>query len=390
MVSGLIQPDSGQWTLAHWQGILIARVAEALRTKPPVAQRFLARSAVEADRRFTAGAQYKDSTRHYYEVAHQEYLTRAAGRDPRAGGRGMSGTSYGVDPVRRKTRAMRPWDWSFPSRPMSHREVISAQPGDRHRAAAAAHGARHRARRLVLRRELGAGGRGRAGWPSYAVSLRGHGGSGGARHLRTTTTRDYVHDVMQTIIELPEPPVLIGHSMGAIVAQLVAERYPLRGLVLLTPAPMHSAVGDLVRDREGPAGRPRARGGRAARCRWSRTSSSRASTPRPRAPTPTAPRSESPLVQWELLLRRTVGPVRCPVLVIGTPSDRLVRPADVQRTAESYGVEPVWFPGIGHDVMLDAGLGPRARHRARVLRRPPGLGHGPRPMNADQDGSGVR
>ena len=29
VVSGLIQPDSGQWTLAHWQGVLLARVAEA-------------------------------------------------------------------------------------------------------------------------------------------------------------------------------------------------------------------------------------------------------------------------------------------------------------------------------------------------------------------------
>jgi hypothetical protein len=74
VVSGLIQPDSGQWTLAHWQGVLIARVAEALRTRPSVARAFLARAAVEADRRYTAGAEYKDSTRHYYEVAHQNYL----------------------------------------------------------------------------------------------------------------------------------------------------------------------------------------------------------------------------------------------------------------------------------------------------------------------------
>jgi cation diffusion facilitator CzcD-associated flavoprotein CzcO len=73
-VSGLIQPDSGQWTLAHWQGVLIARVAEALRTRPHDAQRFLARAASEADRRYSAGARYKDSTRHYYEVAHQDYL----------------------------------------------------------------------------------------------------------------------------------------------------------------------------------------------------------------------------------------------------------------------------------------------------------------------------
>jgi cation diffusion facilitator CzcD-associated flavoprotein CzcO len=74
VVSGLIQPDSGQWTLAHWQGILIARVAEALRERPAVARHFLAQAAAEADRRYSAGAHYKDSTRHYYEVAHQDYL----------------------------------------------------------------------------------------------------------------------------------------------------------------------------------------------------------------------------------------------------------------------------------------------------------------------------
>ena len=71
VVSGLIQPDSGQWTLAHWQGILIARVAESL---PSVAHGFLGRAAAEADRRYSAGAHYKDSTRHYFEVAHQDYL----------------------------------------------------------------------------------------------------------------------------------------------------------------------------------------------------------------------------------------------------------------------------------------------------------------------------
>jgi len=74
VVSGLIQPDSGQWTLAHWQGILVARVAESLRARPAVARGFLSRAAAEADRRYSAGAHYKDSTRHYFEVAHQDYL----------------------------------------------------------------------------------------------------------------------------------------------------------------------------------------------------------------------------------------------------------------------------------------------------------------------------
>jgi pimeloyl-ACP methyl ester carboxylesterase len=265
----------------------------------------------------------------------------------------MSPSSSGANPLRRKTRAMRPWDWAFPSAPVRHREVLSAapeSPTDRP-PLLMVHGIAHGA---WCYGEHWVPAAAEQGWPSYAVSLRGHGASGGARHLGRTLIRDYVHDVMQTITELPAPPVLIGHSMGAIVAQLVAERYPLRGLVLLAPAPMHSALGDLVAiTRDRPADHGRALVGRTLSMdpdilfegldpTTARTYSDRTGR-------------ESPFVQWELLLRRTVGPVRCPVLVIGTPADRLVRPADVQRTADSYGVEPVWFPGIGHDLMLDAG-----------------------------------
>jgi hypothetical protein len=54
--------------------VLIARVAEALRDKPYAARGFLSRANAEAGRRYTAGTEYKDSTRHYYEVAHQAYL----------------------------------------------------------------------------------------------------------------------------------------------------------------------------------------------------------------------------------------------------------------------------------------------------------------------------
>lgn len=73
-VSGLIQPDSGQWTIAHWQGMTVAKYA-ALRAKNPVAaDRFFARMCSTADTRYTGGVSYKNSSRHYYEVAHQEYL----------------------------------------------------------------------------------------------------------------------------------------------------------------------------------------------------------------------------------------------------------------------------------------------------------------------------
>lgn len=74
VVSGLIQPDSGQWTLAHWQGMTIAHYARALQDRPAEAAAFARDLMQDLDRRFSGGTDYADSTRHYYEVAHQEYL----------------------------------------------------------------------------------------------------------------------------------------------------------------------------------------------------------------------------------------------------------------------------------------------------------------------------
>jgi len=74
LVSGLIQPDSGQWTIAHWQAMVIATYASLRASDPAAAQRFYDDMVAETGVRFTGGADYKDSTRHYYEIAHQEYL----------------------------------------------------------------------------------------------------------------------------------------------------------------------------------------------------------------------------------------------------------------------------------------------------------------------------
>jgi pimeloyl-ACP methyl ester carboxylesterase len=61
-------------------------------------------------------------------------------------------------------------------------------------------------------------------------------------------------------------------------------------------------------------------------------------------------------VQYRLLMHR---PARAPlgsppVLVLATPDDRLVPIRGVRRTAARYGADVVEFPGIGHDLMLDA------------------------------------
>ena len=259
---------------------------------------------------------------------------------------------------------MRVWDWSVP--PVSaHREVLSAVPegwAEQSRATRMppllfVHGLAHGAWCFAEHWLPAAAER---GFPAYAVSLRGHGGSGGGGRLGRTLMRDYVHDVMQTITELPQPPVLIGHSMGALVCQLVAERYPTPGLVLLTPVPLQGATRQLLAiARERPLD--------AARAVLGRTLPLRGADLFTGLDPATAARyvdrlgRESALVQYQLLAPRTIGPTYGPVLVVGSEGDRLIQRSDVERTAAAYGVRPTWLPRrpdgrpIGHDVMLDAG-----------------------------------
>lgn len=75
------------------------------------------------------------------------------------------------------------------------------------------------------------------GYPSHAMSLRGHGGSGGASSLRWATLRDYAQDVRATLSRLPGTPVLIGYAMGGLVARQVAQDRGLRAVVLVCPTP---------------------------------------------------------------------------------------------------------------------------------------------------------
>lgn len=70
-----------------------------------------------------------------------------------------------------------------------------------------------------------------------AFSIRGHGTSDGYENLREWSLRDYLEDVRRVLAELPEPPVIIGHSLGGLLAQMLVGRARLRGLVLLASLP---------------------------------------------------------------------------------------------------------------------------------------------------------
>lgn len=54
--------------------------------------------------------------------------------------------------------------------------------------------------------------------------------------LGTTSILDYASDLEQQVRQLPAPPILMGHSMGGLLAQILGARNLARALILLTPA----------------------------------------------------------------------------------------------------------------------------------------------------------
>jgi pimeloyl-ACP methyl ester carboxylesterase len=74
-----------------------------------------------------------------------------------------------------------------------------------------------------------------AGWPSYAVDLRGHGGSTPV-DLSTASMADYAADVRMVADQLAERPVVMGWSLGGLVALMVAAEAGVGACVALAPS----------------------------------------------------------------------------------------------------------------------------------------------------------
>ncbi|WP_237214723.1 alpha/beta fold hydrolase [Falsiroseomonas oryziterrae] len=199
------------------------------------------------------------------------------------------------------------------------------------------------------------------GAASLAVSLRGHGASGGQTALQSFGIRDYVADVRRVLAALPVPPVLVGHSMGGLVAQLVAAEAPLAGLALLASSP----TGGMRRDGARMLLRHPFTFLRAIRRR-----SFRALYAEPRLArallfaraTPEAVIRDYQAMLGEESWRAGTemnellpdpGAVRCPVLVIGGAEDAMVSPGSVRRTASAYRTAAVLLPGRAHMLQLE-------------------------------------
>src|SRR3954471_624099 len=77
----------------------------------------------------------------------------------------------------------------------------------------------------------------RRGRACAAVSLRGHGASEGRAGLRAARLSDYRDDLQRAFAALPEPPVVVAHSLGGLLAQQLIGREEMRALALLASLP---------------------------------------------------------------------------------------------------------------------------------------------------------
>jgi pimeloyl-ACP methyl ester carboxylesterase len=201
------------------------------------------------------------------------------------------------------------------------------------------------------------------GWPAHAVSLRGHGTSGGADTLFIAGLDDYVADVEHVAGKLGAPPVLIGHSMGAAVCERMLATRPIRGTALLAPVPPSGLLGVAARlAAMHPDYMTQMMG-----LDPTRLTDSTLKTLRPfyfsDRVDPAILREalrhlhgESPRVLFDLSLRlHWALPRRAasPVFVMGAEDDRIANPGDVRATARHHGVDATLLPGMAHMMMLE-------------------------------------
>jgi alpha-beta hydrolase superfamily lysophospholipase len=200
------------------------------------------------------------------------------------------------------------------------------------------------------------------GFAAYAVNLRGHGQSEGRNKLRWTRIADFVDDVDDTVRRMPNPPILIGHSMGGFVIQKYLEDHDAPGAVLLSSAP---AVGLLRTISRIARRRP-----------FVFAKAILTFSLQPVIATPELAReaffsADFPAEQlqafWTLMQDESYralldmvaldlprpAKVKTPMLVLGVAGDNMLRPTEIEATARAYRARCEIIPGVAHNSMLE-------------------------------------
>jgi pimeloyl-ACP methyl ester carboxylesterase len=204
------------------------------------------------------------------------------------------------------------------------------------------------------------------GYEAHAVSLRAHAGSASEGMLDLAGLDDYVADLLLAASGLERPPVLIGHSMGAIIVQRAARRCNARGLVLMAPVPPHGLAGSLfsLATRDPPLflalnTMQLSNGADATTLRRMRDFlfSQSVTEVEARGYLKRMQRESSRALAdlaWpqHLWMRQSVG---IPTMVLGAGRDAFFPVAMMREAAEFHHVSPTIFPEMAHVMMLEPG-----------------------------------
>lgn len=202
----------------------------------------------------------------------------------------------------------------------------------------------------------------RHGYPTHALSLRGHGASEGRERLRWASIADYVSDVAGAAAQLERPPIVVGHSMGGHVVQKYLETHPAPAAVLLGSVPPHGVLPATLRFAlRHPIAFARANLSLSlyplvATLDLKREAFFSEAMPQAELEKYAGriqDESYRAFLDMVILNLPRPGRVRAPVLVIGGASDGLFRPAEFHATARAYRTTAVIQPGAAHDLMLE-------------------------------------
>ncbi|MGA9488830.1 MAG: alpha/beta hydrolase [Mycobacterium sp.] len=202
------------------------------------------------------------------------------------------------------------------------------------------------------------------GYRALALSFRGHGLSPSNKPLRSLSVSDYVEDVYSVADSLPTPPVIVGHSMGGLIVQKYLEKHAAPAGVLMSSIPPQGNLGNALRwIRESPShfakmtvtgkALPYINSPELARHRFFSSNTPEADVCKYAARL----QEDSSRIGIDCLLLRLPRPKRvtAPILVLGAEEDGAHTRQEIIATACAYGTEAEFFPGMGHNMMLEPG-----------------------------------
>lgn len=194
----------------------------------------------------------------------------------------------------------------------------------------------------------------------YALDLRGHGASAPVADLGRVSLGDYVDDALRAARALGNV-VIVGHSMGGLIAQKLAERGAVTAAVLVSPAPPRGipliSLRLVMRQAKYLPALLRSRAIRVQRGDAEALIMNRI-PPDERPAVFARFQPDSGRAGREIMLGAVAvdrRQVRCPVFVFGGDDDRFIPLRVARRVAAKYGAPLRVLPSRAHLVMQEPG-----------------------------------